>query len=196
MTKLLTALLVLGSTVFASVPAHGQAAPAQDNAEITRLFEADQRVRENIKPEQFKDRTFVTRMIEDDRIRRERTNVLLKEGKIRTANDLYQAAFMFQHGNMPDDYLLAHTLALAAAAKGNKDAAWIAAATLDRYLQAIGQKQIYGTQYLNGRETGPTMEPYNRELVPDALREMLGVPVLEKQDARLTAMKTAGVLAR
>ncbi len=196
MTTLLTALLVLGTTVFASVPAHGQAAPAQDNAEITRLFEADQRVRENIKPEQFKDRTFVTRMIEGDRIRRERTNVLLKEGKIRTANDLYQAAFMFQHGNRPDDYLLAHTLALASAAKGNKDAAWIAAATLDRYLQAIGQKQIYGTQYLNRRETGPTMEPYNRELVPDALREMLGVPVLEKQDARLTAMKTAGVLAK
>ena len=83
-----------------------------------------------------------------------------------------------------------------AAAKGNKDAAWIAAATLDRYLQAIGQKQIYGTQDLNRRETGPTMEPYNRELVPDALREMLGVPVLEKQDARLNAMKAAGVLAR
>lgn len=194
--RLLTGLLVFGSAMCTPVVAHGQSAPVQDNAEIAHLFEADQAVRAAIKPEQFQDRAFVTRMIEADRVRRDGTGVLLKAGKVRTANDLYRAAFIFQHGSTSDDYLLAHTLALASAAKGKADAAWIAAATLDRYLQAIGQKQIYGTQYLNRRETGPTMEPYDRELVPDALRETLGVPVLDKQDARLTTMKAAGTLTR
>ena len=80
--------------------------------------------------------------------------------------------------------------------RGNKDAAWIAAATLDRYLQKVGQKQIYGTQYLNSAATGPTMEPYNRALVPDALREALGVPLQDKQEARLAKMKASGTLAK
>jgi hypothetical protein len=60
----------------------------------------------------------------------------------------------------------------------------------------IGQKQIYGTQYLNKSETGPTMEPYNQTLVPDALRESLGVPVQEKQHERLAKMKVSGTLSK
>jgi hypothetical protein len=194
--RLLAALLVLGYTAFTPATAHGQNASANDNIETAALFKADQSVRENLKPEQFKDREFITRMIEGDHARRERTKILLKGGKLKTANDFYHAAFIFQHGDTPDDYLLAHTLALASAAKGSKDASWIAAATLDRYLQTIGQKQIYGTQYLNNRDTGPTMEPYNRGLVPDTLRDALGVPLQEKQEGRLAKMKASGTLIK
>ncbi|RYF04264.1 MAG: hypothetical protein EOO77_29910 [Oxalobacteraceae bacterium] len=181
---------------FTPVEVYGQSASTIDNVEIATLFKNDQSVRENLKPEQFKDREFITRMVEGDRIRRERVRALLKEDSLSTANDFYHAAFIFQHGNTPDDYLFAHTLSLASVAKGNKDAAWIAAATLDRYLQKIGQKQIYGTQYLNSAETGPTMEPYNRALIPDALRDALGVPVQEKQDDRLAKMKASGTLTK
>jgi len=194
--RLLAVLLMSACVAFTPVGSYGQSAPAIDNAEIATLFKTDQSVRENLKPDQFKDRDFITRMIEGDRIRRERARTLLKDGHLKTATDFYYAAFIFQHGNTPDDYLLAHTLALASATRGNKDAAWIAAATLDRYLQMIGQKQIYGTQYLNKPETGPTMEPYNQTLVPDALRESLGVPVQEKQHERLAKMKVSGTLSK
>lgn len=194
--KFLTGLSLLATATFLSVPATAQTLAAGDNPEIATLFTADQSVRENIKPEQIKDRAFVTRMIDQDRTRRERTLILLKEGHLQTANDLYRAAFIFQHGNTPDHYLLAHSLALASAAKGNKEASWIAAATLDRYLQTIGQKQIYGTQYLSSRETGPTMEPYDRNLIPDSLRAALGVPSQAKQDERLTKMKAGATLAK
>lgn len=194
--RLLAVLLISACMAFTPAEAYGQSAPAGDNAEIANLFKTDQLVRENLKPEQFKDREFIRRMIEGDRLRREKTQALLKGGHLKTANDFYHAAFIFQHGNTPDDYLLAHTLALASAARGNKDAAWIAAATLDRYLQNIGQKQIYGTQYLNSAGTGPTMEPYNRILVPDALREALGVPVQDKQQERLDKMKVSGTLTK
>ena len=194
--RLLAVLLVSACMAFTPVRAYGQSAPTIDNVEITTLFKTDQSVRENLKPEQFKDHEFITRMIEGDRMRRERAQILLKDGHLRTANDFYHAAFIFQHGNTPDDYLLAHTLAMASAARGNKDAAWIAAATMDRYLQKVGQKQIYGTQYLNNAETGPTMEPYNRSLVPDALRDALGVPVQDKQEERLAKMKASGTLTK
>ena len=79
---------------------------------------------------------------------RERVAALLAAGALHTADDYRKAAFVFQHGDRSDDYLLAHTLALVAVAKGDQGAAWIAAATLDRYLQSVRQPQIYGTQYL------------------------------------------------
>ena len=40
---------------------------------------------------------------------------------------------------------MAHTLAMVAVARGDADARWIGAATLDRYLQAIGRPQVYRT---------------------------------------------------
>jgi len=194
--RLLPALLIPVLAAFTPIQAHARTARTGDNAEIAALFKSDQSARENIRPEQFRDREFVARMIEGDRARRERARVLLREGGLRTGGDFYHAAFIFQHGSLPEDYLLAHTLAVASAARGNRDAAWIAAATLDRYLQKIGQKQIYGTQYLSGRETGATMEPYDRNLVPDTLREALGVPSQAKQEERLAGMKSGGPLGK
>lgn len=95
---------------------------------------------------------------------------------------------MFQHGDLPDDYLKAHALAVVAAARGKSEAAWIAAATLDRYLQHIGQPQIYGTQYLRHGDSEWTQEPYRRDLLSDPLREATGVPPISKQEDRLKDM--------
>ncbi|WP_298912883.1 DUF6624 domain-containing protein [uncultured Algimonas sp.] len=162
-----------------------------DNAEIAALFEADQAVRQGFTPEKAKDPAFIKAMIDGDRERRERTLALLAEDALRTDNDFYHAAFIFQHGGTADDYLLAHSLAVAAVAKGHESAAWISAATLDRYLMNIGQPQVYGTQYT--REDGKvTMDPYDRDLVPDALRTALGVPTLTEQTEKLDQMRAPG----
>jgi hypothetical protein len=76
---------------------------------------------------------------------------------------------------------LAHTLAVVAVARGQASATWMVAATLDRYLQAIHQPQIYGTQ--TDVEHEPiTQEPYNRGLVSDALRILLNVPSQAAQE--------------
>lgn len=191
------AFVALALLIAAPAPALAQTTPQTgDNAEMTALFTADQAVRESAKPEQYADRAFVTKMIADDAARRAATRRLLDAGQLTTADDYYHAAFLFQHGSTPPDYLLAHTLAIAATAKGHKEAAWIAAATLDRYLQSSGQKQIYGTQYRSAKDTGPTMEPYDRTLVPDALRTALGVPDQAAQEVRLTRMKTTGTFGK
>jgi hypothetical protein len=85
---------------------------------------------------------------------------LLARGALRTGADFRKAAFVFQHGDSADDYLLAHVLA-----------------TLDRYLQAIGRKQIFGTQYTGrgGANPAMTQEPYDRGLLSDAPRAQLRV---------------------
>ncbi len=181
------AALALSAGAAASSTAPAAATP--DNAEAQALFAADQAVRTGIKPAQIADRAFVTRMVEADRQRRAAMRRLLDAGALHSAADYYAAAFVFQHGGTSDDYLLAHSLALAALAQGRKDAAWIAAATLDRYLQKIGQKQIYGTQFISRTATGATMEPYDPALLPDTLRAALGVPDQAAQQARLQAMQ-------
>lgn len=181
---------IIALAVSVSAPAFADpSADRADNPEIQALFVADQAVRSALKPEQIADRAFVEKMVLEDQNRRVAARGLLDAGALHTAADFYAAAYIFQHGRSADDYILAHSLAVAAVAKGKAEAAWIAAATLDRYLQKIGQQQIYGTQFSTSKVTGATMEPYNAALIPDALRAALGVPNRQEQDDRLRKMK-------
>src|SRR5690606_13793702 len=91
-----------------------------------------------------------------DAARRSRVRQMLAEGLAVTGDDYYHAAFVFQHGGQSADYLLAHVLAMAAQAKGRADAAWIASATLDRYLMSIDRPQILGTQFRVSEDEGVT----------------------------------------
>ncbi len=146
------------------------------NAQMKRLFDEDQRVRE---PGFKTDWTIVNK---SDAERRIATGKLLNEGALHTGEDFIRAAFLFQHGDSPKDYLLAHTLALIAVRKGREDAVWIATATLDRYLQSIKQSQVYGTQFRTLAKDPTTQNPYDRSLVSDSLRRELGVPIQSMQD--------------
>ncbi|MCC2976676.1 hypothetical protein LK533_08305 [Sphingomonas sp. PL-96] len=145
------------------------------NSEMTAIFDADQAARSTTRAINWK-------VVDtEDEKRRVRTQVLLDAGKLQSADDFYHAAFIFQHGHKGSDYLKAHALAVIAAARGKPAATWIAAATLDRYLQAIGQPQIYGTQFSN-RNDGWTQEPYQQSILPDALRKASRVPTLSEQE--------------
>jgi hypothetical protein len=150
------------------------------NPVMQALFDADQTDRQ-VRP-------FRPDIMAADQKRREQTASLLADGKLQTADDYYEAAFVFQHGDTSDDYLLAHILAMVAVAKGKQKALWISAATLDRYLQKIGQKQILGTQYRRDHGTPWTQEPYDRVLISDALRKTLGVITQAEQEIALKDM--------
>jgi hypothetical protein len=159
---------------------------AVSNPEMKQIFEADQKDRlpgiANI------DWAAVGKR---DAARRKRVRELLAAGSLHTGEDFEGAAFVFQHGGTPDDYLMAHTLAMIAVARGRGTAIWIAAASLDRYLHSIHQPQIYGTQFSFQPGQPVTQEPYNRSLIPDSLRHDLGVPSQAEQEKKITA-ETAG----
>jgi hypothetical protein len=124
-------------------------------------------------------------MYRQDAARRAAVHKLLDDGALHSAQDFEYASFIFQHSDNAGDYLLAHTLAMVAVAKGSDSALWIVAATLDRYLIKIGQSQIYGTQFHKTPDTPMTQEPYNRVLISDALRKQLGVPNQAAQQKQL-----------
>jgi hypothetical protein len=78
---------------------------------------------------------------------------------------------------------------MVAVSKGDATAIWIAAATFDRYLQTIGQKQIYGTQFQRNPQGKWTQEPYSTELISDPLRQALGIPPLAIQSEQLRTIQ-------
>jgi hypothetical protein len=147
-----------------------QAAHPVPNAEMAAIYEADQHARERM--DGITDAQW-QQIAKDDTDRRAQTHALL--GMLHAGEDFRKAAFIFQHGETPDDYLVAHTLALVALAKGDTEAKWIAAVSLDRYLNAIGKPQIYGGNFevVNGVAH---QKAFNAALVSDDLRGALGVP--------------------
>lgn len=127
---------------------------------------------------------------------------MLAAGQITTGDDFRDAAFIFQHGDTPEDCLFAHILAMEAMARGTVSAKFIAAATLDRYLQFTQRPQVFGTQYILDPThpvhvagapfpSGRTLQPYNESFLPDSLRTDFCVPILAQQKQNV-AMFNAG----
>jgi len=159
------------------------------NAEMTAIYDADQKARQN---RQKIDWAVVRPADEQRRIR---TQALIDGGSLKSGDDFLHAAFVFQHGDKSEDYLKAHLLAMIAVARGKPAAIWIASATLDRYLQNIGQPQVLGTQYrtVDGKTT---QDPYARTLLSDSLRQALRVPTLAEQEEQRRDYEREAATAR
>ena len=143
-----------------------QNAQVPENLDLTKLYNADQTEREGPNVDW-------TALYHHDIERRVQLRQWLAAGKVVTGIDYYHAAMILQHGQNPDDYLLAHVLAVTAISKGNLDARWLSAATLDRYLRSIWQPQVYGTQYQMTPEKKWVHESMNGMLISDSMRDDL-----------------------
>ena len=129
---------------------------------------------------------------EHDAVRHSKAKELLAQGKVETGREYFFVALLFQHSGDPNELMLAHVLAVTAASKGFSHAKWMAAATMDRYLQSINQPQIFGTQFkmAAGRWT---MEPYSRTAVSDTLRGQWCVISVAEQEKILNAFEEGRV---
>jgi hypothetical protein len=161
----------------------------RDNVELEQIYEADQKDRDGPPSEAaaWDWKTIGPR----DSERRKRVRELIDEGHLSTGRDYERAAMVFQHGETSDDILLAHVLAVTAIGKGNMDARWLAAATLDRFLWRIGQPQVFGTNFSHKQVSADgkwTMDPYDRFLIAPGVREANCVPDQKRQAATLDAL--------
>jgi hypothetical protein len=137
--------------------------------------------------------------------RRAEVRKFLEEGKITSGEDFSDAALIFQHGQTAGDFLFAHILAVEGLIRGGAADKWIAAATLDRYLQAVGQPQVFGTQYPGDKAAGNTVkpqvdprvmniqrtqQPYDAKLLPNYVRQDFCVPDMTQQEENLAIFNT------
>jgi len=103
---------------------------------------------------------------------------LLRKRRVRSANEVYLAAFVFQHGQCPAHFRFASELAQAAIARGSEKAKWLYAAALDRYLLMSGKPQKFGTQFQLGDDGKPKLSPLD-PTTTDAERAAFNVPLPE-----------------
>ena len=125
---------------------------------------------------------------QDARRRDEVTN-MLHSGCVRTANDFYNAALIFQHGGGLADYQLAYALATISIrlSPNSKDARWLSAASWDRIMKSMERPQWYGTQYTGPHASGSKWRLYevDEDAVSDEQRSALGVPTIAEMQARI-----------
>lgn len=175
---------VIALAIFLLVASERRASAfAQSSAgaeDLQAIYNQDQNDRSNI----------TAASIQRDTQRRELVHKLLNDGKVQTGEDYYHAAVVYQHGQTPRDYLLAHVLATTSVAKGYKDGLWLQAATLDRYLQSIKQPQIFGTQFRQYDDNPYSQEPYDANLVSDSLRAASCVAPYSAQLENLRAVNS------
>lgn len=140
-------------------------AAAQSNPELAKIYAADQADRVNqfsITPERM------AAISKADAPRLQRAREIVAGGGLKTSEDYVRAAFLFQHGTTLEDYLLSHVLGLVAT-KMDGSGAWIASASLDRYLLNSGKPQVFGLALEDD-------VPFNKTLIPDSVRAALCVP--------------------
>jgi hypothetical protein len=173
--------LLLSSATFA------QAAEPVSNEALRALMLADQAARAPAVG--IIDWAKVT---EDDKARRMAVLELLQAGKVQTADDYFNAALVFQHGQEADDIRLAFSLSSIAhkLAPGNKDASWLTAASWDRILMQMNQPQWYGTQFSKAHAPGSKWELYkiDEKAVTDDERRALNVRTLDEAKQKAKAL--------
>jgi hypothetical protein len=186
---IMLALWVIGlRSLFTLRPAEAQAPAMQtskDNEELANLYQEDQgdRTPPNGKAVDW------TVVGPRDKARLARVKELYTQNHLHTGADYYHAALILQHGDAPEDFLLAHELCIVAISKGNRNGRSLAAASEDRFLMNIGRPQRFGTQYRADPITAPFRLYRVDSGVTDELRRALDVPSLAEAKAREVEMK-------
>ena len=134
------------------------------NAEIYFAFREDQADRAG-------DMSDVDAIRRRDAARLRLAHIAVEKNLLRTYEDYYHAAMLFQHGGTPENYQTAVKLAKRATElrPDFRPALWLYAAATDRYLHSIGKPQIYGTQR--------PLEPFDRNAISDKERAKHGVKI-------------------
>src|SRR5581483_7486383 len=130
---ILLACLTLSTITAGQCSTYPNPDPAS-NATLRKLCEEDQKARTG--DYRKIDWSVVTAA---DAEHRQAVRKMIDADELHTADDYFDAGLIFQHGDKPADYLLAHTLAVIATAKGHGGGTSLSAVSLDRYLRSIKQ---------------------------------------------------------
>lgn len=148
------------------------------NRDLYDLYEADQADRRT-RPIDW---DVVSRR---DSVRRVAVGEMLLAGDVKTADDFYHAAMVYQHGESAESFLLANLLTREAVRldSSHAPARQMIGMTHDRYLWNVGRPQVYGTQSRMAEDGLWTFEPFDPDAVTDEERAAVGsLPLQAKYD--------------
>ena len=173
---------MLMGAVLLTIALVSTAAEMTDHPQLRRMYDDDQRDRREGPVES---RCLLNAAC--DKERQVATLEILKAGGLRTANDYFHAAMIFQHS---DDTALAYSLASIAAKiePNHKVAKWLAAAAWDRTLMRKNKPQWYGTQFRRTAEGKWELYLVDETAVTDEDRLKVGVPALAESRKQVERM--------
>ncbi len=146
------------------------------SAELARLVKEDQEDQAAWTLET--DQELIRRQIE----RRARVMELVGAGRLGSMQDWGHAALLLQHGQTPEDYLLAHVLSVPPGQGDQPFSRFLAAATLDRFLHSVERPQIFTTQSASPTpEEFLPVEPYDASM-PESIRSLFGLTPLPRDE--------------
>jgi hypothetical protein len=149
----------------------------KDNRELRRLCDEDQSDRTPPKGKSID----IPLLNPRDKARLEQVKRLYTQNLLKTANDYDCAATVLQHGQVPEDFLLAHEFWVVAVSKGKNDPDTLSlvAASEGRFLINIGRPQRFGTQ-LRSEGNGPIkLYPIDGSVSDELRRLMIGHTLAE-----------------
>lgn len=117
---------------------------SESNQRLVILFETLQEDRLQVNMKDANSRKKIS--LKEKQIRNEVLK-MLKKGEIKTSDDFYRTAMLFQHGSNFKSYAMAVALAAVSAHLGETWGRSLYAMALDRFLLSIGQKQYFGTNF-------------------------------------------------
>lgn len=117
---------------------------SKSNQRLVILFEALQKERLQVNME---DTNSIKKINLKEKQMRNEVLKMLKKGEIKTSDDFYRAAMLFQHGSNFKSYAMAVALAAVSAHLGEPWGKGLYAMALDRFLLSISQKQYFGTNF-------------------------------------------------
>jgi len=162
--------------------ATAKAKASTPNAEIKKIVDADQAARN------FDFSKVTSKQIEDmakgDVARLARIKEILASGALTTADDFDNAALVFQHGVVFEDYATAHELSVCALLLGKRTASWLAGASYDRMLVNVGIPQRFATQYGNAGGGPIKLQRYETKAINDTERKLIVRVTLEQAKNR------------
>lgn len=150
----------------------------RSNKRLIALFEENQELRYASAEKDWKNKDFVRKLEQSERLARKEIEGFLRRGKIRTLDDFYRAAWFFHHGSDSRSYALAVALAAVSNHLGETWGKNLYAVALDRFLLSVKNPQFFGTQI--EMEKGKwVLAPYNKKTTDDERKAYLVDP-LEK----------------
>lgn len=172
---------LLAGTSVAALQEPKKSPPSQKeiSRELAELERDDQKDQDDPTWTEATERTFASRQ----KARRDRVVQIVDAGLLASTADWANAAMLLQHGSGPDDYLLAHVLSIPPAGKNEPFTRFLAAATLDRFLQSTGRAQVFSTQ-----STGPDpsqsapMKPFD-DSMSETIRAVFELPPTRRESA-------------
>ncbi|MGK5088652.1 hypothetical protein WDW86_13925 [Bdellovibrionota bacterium FG-2] len=147
--KKLLSLILFSLAAFAAqtdtaiLPPCDRAVYERPSKELRKLFIKDQADRKNF-TQMTQEAAF--EIIKRDRIRIKQVAELFAQGCLKSSDDYYNAAMVFQHGEVPDHFFQTFIWASKAFTAGKEEAGMMAANGIDRYLMKQGFKQLFGGQ--------------------------------------------------